>query len=209
MTGDTHQQPFRDLVARGCTCTVCARVRARQDLCAMAEAADRPWIVDELLEANPDLNPWTIGGDSRQLVTWKCHRCGTVDAASPHSRLTSTTGVLPCCRALAKEQTTDVREKKSRKAPAVHQRATVAQLQALRAQSLGTIGLRTPTGGSVTVAGAPANLTLYDPAAPAEAVVPAGASKSRNTPFAGMELPGRAVATFLRGVPTVLDGKLA
>jgi dihydroorotase len=36
-----------------------------------------------------------------------------------------------------------------------------------------------------------------------------GASKSRNTPFAGMELPGRVVATFLRGVPTVLDGKLA
>ena len=57
--------------------------------------------------------------------------------------------------------------------------------------------------------GGPANLTLYDPAAPAEAVVPAGASKSRNTPFAGMELPGRVVATFLRGVPTVLDGKLA
>ena len=38
---------------------------------------------------------------------------------------------------------------------------------------------------------------------------PAGASKSRNTPFAGMELPGRVVATFLRGIPTVLDGKLA
>ena len=37
---------------------------------------------------------------------------------------------------------------------------------------------------------------------------PAGASKSRNTPFAGMELPGRVVATFLRGTPTVLDGKL-
>ncbi|HZR53578.1 MAG TPA: dihydroorotase [Streptosporangiaceae bacterium] len=55
--------------------------------------------------------------------------------------------------------------------------------------------------------GAPANLTLYDPA-PAEAVSPSGASKSRNTPFAGMELPGRVVATFLRGTPTVLDGKL-
>jgi dihydroorotase len=53
-----------------------------------------------------------------------------------------------------------------------------------------------------------ANIALYDPAAPAEAVSPAGASKSRNTPFAGMELPGRVVATFLRGTPTVLDGKL-
>jgi dihydroorotase len=50
---------------------------------------------------------------------------------------------------------------------------------------------------------------LYDPAVAAEVVTPAGASKSRNTPFAGMELPGRVVATFLRGVPAVLDGKLA
>ena len=57
--------------------------------------------------------------------------------------------------------------------------------------------------------GAPANLTLYDPGAAAEAVSAAGASKSRNTPFAGMPLPGRVVATFLRGAPTVLDGKLA
>jgi dihydroorotase len=41
-------------------------------------------------------------------------------------------------------------------------------------------------------------------------VDPAGhASKSRNTPFAGMVLPGRVMATFLRGKPTVLDGKLA
>ena len=34
------------------------------------------------------------------------------------------------------------------------------------------------------------------------------ASLSRNTPYAGRELPGRVVATFLRGTPTVLDGKL-
>jgi dihydroorotase len=55
--------------------------------------------------------------------------------------------------------------------------------------------------------GVPANLTLVDPAAtwvvePAEL-----ASLSRNTPYAGMELPARVVATFLRGRPTVLDGK--
>ena len=35
------------------------------------------------------------------------------------------------------------------------------------------------------------------------------ASRSRNTPYAGRELPGRVVATFLRGRATVLDGKLA
>jgi dihydroorotase len=34
-------------------------------------------------------------------------------------------------------------------------------------------------------------------------------SLSRNTPYAGMELPGRVVATFLRGRATVLDAKLA
>ena len=62
--------------------------------------------------------------------------------------------------------------------------------------------------GTPLADGSPANLTLYDPAAPAEAISQNGASKSRNTPFAGMELPGRVVATFLRGTPTVLDGKL-
>jgi len=57
--------------------------------------------------------------------------------------------------------------------------------------------------------GAPANLTLYDPAAPEEPVDPAGhASKSRNSPFAGMALPGRVYATFLRGAATVFDGKV-
>jgi len=30
---------------------------------------------------------------------------------------------------------------------------------------------------------------------------------SRNTPYGGMELPGQVMATFLRGRPTVLDGK--
>ncbi|HEY2949584.1 MAG TPA: dihydroorotase [Micromonosporaceae bacterium] len=55
--------------------------------------------------------------------------------------------------------------------------------------------------------GVPANLTLVDPAA-RRTIEPAGlASRSRNTPYAGMTLPGRIVATFLRGEPTVLDGK--
>ncbi len=48
---------------------------------------------------------------------------------------------------------------------------------------------------------------LLDPAV-RTAVDPAAlASRSRNTPYAGRELPGRVVATFLRGAPTVLDGK--
>ncbi|MFT3871633.1 MAG: dihydroorotase [Nocardioides sp.] len=56
--------------------------------------------------------------------------------------------------------------------------------------------------------GEPANVVLYDPSA--RSVVDSGslASLSRNTPYAGMELPGRVLATFLHGRPTVLDGKL-
>ncbi len=56
--------------------------------------------------------------------------------------------------------------------------------------------------------GAPATLTLVDPGAAWRVEPGELASKSRNTPYAGMELPVRVVATFLRGVPTVLDGKL-
>ncbi len=57
--------------------------------------------------------------------------------------------------------------------------------------------------------GVPANLTLVDPTARWTVDPTQLASRSRNTPYAGMELPGRVVATFLRGEPTVLDGKAA
>jgi len=55
--------------------------------------------------------------------------------------------------------------------------------------------------------GVPANLTLVDPAARRTIEPGELSSRSRNTPYAGMTLPGRVVATFLRGEPTVLDGK--
>ncbi|MBG0829453.1 dihydroorotase [Planomonospora sp. ID67723] len=57
--------------------------------------------------------------------------------------------------------------------------------------------------------GSPANITLYDPSAREEVDPGSYASKSRNTPYEGRTLPGRVVATFLRGRATVLDGKLA
>ncbi len=56
--------------------------------------------------------------------------------------------------------------------------------------------------------GAPANLVLYDPDVRRTVVASELSSLSRNTPYAGMELPGRVVATFLRGTPTVLKGVL-
>jgi dihydroorotase len=63
--------------------------------------------------------------------------------------------------------------------------------------------------GIALAAGAPANLVLVDPAARWIVDPAALASRSQNTPYRGMRLPGAVLATFLRGKPTVLDGKLA
>ncbi|WP_034087652.1 dihydroorotase [Streptacidiphilus albus] len=54
----------------------------------------------------------------------------------------------------------------------------------------------------------PANLVLVDPAYRGAVNPDAFATRSRNTPYRGRELPGRVVATFLRGRATVLDGEL-
>ena len=82
--------------------------------------------------------------------------------------------------------------------------AGVANRMSVRPAEIGRLqGHGTPLEPGVL-----ANLILYDPKAPKEAVDPAAhASKSRNSPFAGMALPGRVYATFLRGAATVLDGK--
>lgn len=61
--------------------------------------------------------------------------------------------------------------------------------------------------GRPIATGEPANLTLVDPTARWTVDAAALASRSRNTPYAGRELPGRAVATFLRGNPTHLDAR--
>ena len=57
--------------------------------------------------------------------------------------------------------------------------------------------------------GQPANLVVIDPSAHWTVDPRQTASRSRNTPFAGRELPTRVKATFLRGLPTAIDGKLA
>jgi dihydroorotase len=62
--------------------------------------------------------------------------------------------------------------------------------------------------GRPLAAGAPANVVLYDPRVERTVVPEESVSLSRNTPFDGMTLPGKVVATFLRGTPTVLDGEL-
>ncbi|MET9531753.1 MULTISPECIES: dihydroorotase [unclassified Streptomyces] len=82
---------------------------------------------------------------------------------------------------------------------------TVADRMSFRPAAIG----RLAGHGRPIAAGEPANLTLVDAAYRGE-VDPAGfASRSRNTPYEGRELPGRVTHTFLRGRATVVDGKLA
>jgi dihydroorotase len=65
------------------------------------------------------------------------------------------------------------------------------------------------TQGHDLVVGAIANIAVVDPEQRRTITPTALASRSRNTPYAGMELPGRVVHTLYAGTPTVLDGALA
>jgi dihydroorotase len=60
--------------------------------------------------------------------------------------------------------------------------------------------------GRPVAVGEPANLVLVDPDARRVVVPEEQATASANSPLRGRELPGRVVATFLRGRATVLDG---
>lgn len=62
--------------------------------------------------------------------------------------------------------------------------------------------------GQVLAAGSVANITLIDPKVVRE-VVADSASKSKNSPYVGMKLPGQVLHTIYRGYFTVRDGKLA
>lgn len=84
--------------------------------------------------------------------------------------------------------------------------AAVADRMSARPARIGRCNRGARAQGRLIAAGEPANLVLVDPAASRVVEPRDTASLSRNTPFAGMKLPGRVVATFLRGSPTVLDG---
>jgi dihydroorotase len=56
--------------------------------------------------------------------------------------------------------------------------------------------------GRPLAVGEPANVVVYDAAASLTVDASQTASLSRNTPYAGMTLPGRVVATYLRGKKT-------
>lgn len=82
--------------------------------------------------------------------------------------------------------------------------ARVAETMSARPARIG----RVADHGRPLAVGEPAHLVLVDPEATRVVEARDTASLSRNTPYAGLTLPGRVVATFLRGVPTVLDGTL-
>ncbi|MFI8852890.1 dihydroorotase [Streptomyces sp. NPDC053499] len=82
--------------------------------------------------------------------------------------------------------------------------AQVADRMSFRPAAIG----RLEGHGRPVSPGEPANLVLLDADYRGQ-VVPAGfASRSANTPYEGRELPGRVTHTWLRGRPTVVDGKL-
>ena len=56
--------------------------------------------------------------------------------------------------------------------------------------------------------GAPANLTLVDPAATTYVIPETHATKARNNPFAGLELTGTVVHTVFYGHQTVTEGNI-
>jgi dihydroorotase len=68
---------------------------------------------------------------------------------------------------------------------------------------------RVRTQGHDLVPGAIANIAVVDPSGTYVVDPMRLSSKSRNTPYAGRELPGRVVHTIYAGTPTVLDGALA
>jgi dihydroorotase len=82
--------------------------------------------------------------------------------------------------------------------------ALVADRMSSRPASIGRLGAH----GQPLLPGAPANLVLVDPTATWTVDPARSASRGRNTPFAGRTLPARIVATFLRGRPTAMDGKV-
>ena len=69
------------------------------------------------------------------------------------------------------------------------------------------IGSDSEQGQEIAV-GAFANIALIDPTVK-RTIVAQSASKSKNSPYVGLELPGRVLHTVYRGYFTVRDGKLA
>ena len=88
-------------------------------------------------------------------------------------------------------------------------RLTWRQVAERMSETPARIGRVDDRHGRPLAVGEPANLVLVDPGARWTVDPAAMTSRSRNTPFAGHELPARVKATFLRGTLTAIDGKPA
>ena len=86
--------------------------------------------------------------------------------------------------------------------------AGVADRMSYRPARIGRCDTGPFAQGRPLAEGEPANLVLVDPAEVRTISGREMASLSHNSPYEGMKLPGRVVATFLRGRPTVLGGAL-
>ncbi|HMO11426.1 MAG TPA: dihydroorotase, partial [Actinotalea sp.] len=86
--------------------------------------------------------------------------------------------------------------------------ADVARVMSHAPARIGRVDAGPRAQGRPLAVGAPANLTLVDPGARWTVDPATHASASRNSPYRGVELTGRVVHTFLRGVATVRDGVL-
>jgi dihydroorotase len=82
--------------------------------------------------------------------------------------------------------------------------ADVADRMSIRPARIGGLHAQ----GRPLAVGEPANVVLVDAGASWVVDPAAMASRSRNTPFRALTLPGRVVATIYRGQPTVLEGRL-
>lgn len=82
----------------------------------------------------------------------------------------------------------------------------IARVLSERPAHIGRCGSGSSAQGRPLQVGEPANIVVYDPSATRTIRPTDLVSRSANTPVAGMTLPGRVHATFLRGRPTVLDG---
>jgi dihydroorotase len=67
---------------------------------------------------------------------------------------------------------------------------------------------RTKGQGIALAVGAPANICIYDPSKSKVVVAEEQISKSKNTPFVGIELPGEVRHVFFQGKPTMISNEM-
>jgi dihydroorotase len=69
------------------------------------------------------------------------------------------------------------------------------------------IGRATGQGVALAV-GAPANICIYDPSKSKVVVAEEQISKSKNTPFVGIDIPGQVRHVFFQGKPTMISTEM-